>query len=420
MIDEVVDVVSGDVIGVGDTAFVANAGTAYCDGLMALARGATIDVVDVATQATRRRFPCDAKAAVLAWGPGRRLACGTPGLARVFVDDRVSEAPLEGRVTAAAFASSFVAFCTVKACTVFEDDQLQTRLCDLPGVWRGCAFARDALCAVADAGALVWERGEGSMVVDGTAGARCAAALDAAFVVACDARLNVVAPVATPAALAIVERRGEVSYSGFGGGVIPPFLMLGAETAPPPGLAHILIVARGNDEASTTWTVVRKVRVDALGPDTKLLDLLAVSDASIFVASSFARKIARFDAATLAPSAVVQLPTHIPDSATGSTRLRGLAPAQPGTCCAVLADAAVGGPSNSSSSPTRAFVIFDIFASPSRAPPPATVEPTTPDTHQGEDGESLAALRAHVDRRFDALEAKIDRLLLALGPQAGQ
>lgn len=414
MIDEVVDIVSSDPSSLGDTCFVANAGSAYCDGLMALARGVTIDVVDVATQATRRRLPCDAKAAVLAWGPGRRLACGTPGLARVFVHDCVSNAPLDGRVTSAAFATSsnLVAFCTVKACTVFEDDQLRARLCDLPGVWRGCAFAQDALCAVADAGAHVWEPGKAATVVHGTAGARCAAALDATFVVACDARLSVVAPAATQTLQSTDERRGEVSFSGFGGGIIPPAFILGAETVPPPSLAHILIVARDDDDGkeNASWTVVRKVAVDALGPDTKLLDLLAVSDAFIFVASTFARKVARFDAATLAASAVVQVPARVRDSATGTTRLRGLAPALPGTCCAVLADAAAGGPKNSSS-PTRAFIILDVFGSPSRAPPDVPTEDSVDKEHR-QDGDPVAALRAHVDRRLDALEAKLDRLLL--------
>ena len=261
--------------------------------------------------------------------------------------------------------------------------------------------------------------------------ARCVAGRRNDFLVIADAPINLFGPSdlreATqkniPTITARIRTHGEPSSSGFGGGAIPSFLRPDIGPKKNDG-ASVFVVGWDSAEQIATLSDV----------PAAIVDMIAVSNHRAVVASSFANVVGFYDLNFQEPH-VEPLPT----SSGHRRRVRGL-----GLChqdaVVLVTDSSQQHPISSTSKkktapeaaslihvPAPRRLIAPVVAEPEPTPseqqqqqqqhvvngaPPPPPPPAPVVAETGTPEASLTALREHVDRRLDTLEAKLDSLLL--------
>jgi len=329
--------------------------------------------------------------------------------------------------TAIVASGASVAVLSSKAVHVLEAANLgaAATLPSTVGALRAACWTDGGSLAVAGSrGVAAWRAGGKRLEVAADAPARCLAAVPGGgFFAVADAEVKLrddrgfefsaaaAAPapsaagplvVGAPPSLGAPRITAERSFSGFGGGAIPAGLLLagagpGAGAPAPSRPAPRLLKFR---EAAAGARLAASAPVASLPGGVVTADLVAVYGDAVGVASSFdgARSVAEFAVDDLSDRGPRRLPA--PDGA----RLRGLAARGNGGLVALLREAPPAGACGIPA-PGRAAKPADAFAL-DVAPVGATAA-GAPAAGGGE----IAALRAHVDARCDAIERKLDALL---------
>ena len=302
----------------------------------------------------------------------------------------------------AAAENSYIARCAGTVVDVLENEGLASIAhFSVGGAGRALAwdFGGDALAVAGAGGLTIWGPAPETETVIPTP-CRCVAATgsvidDEGFVCVADAGLltreEARADDMKVRASDGYVGRAETRDTGFGGGLIPAGLLVGAGAAPGPPEAPRPTASLVTFDDNGQWRVALTARIDALPRGVAVVDAVAAVGDAVAVASSFdpQRAVAVFAAADLAPRPAVRL-------GGGDGRVRALA--NDGGRLAAVVVARAGAPplcaagARGPAPGAARRVVVDLAPPP--PPPPAPPAPPTAPSSVTDRLATLASLRA--------------------------